>query len=365
MIKSTSPSAHDLHTQSIATRVHTRTILAVLCFGSIGLMGCPKKKPSPPKQDPPKIPSIVPNSPTKADKKDKPNAPSKTTEKTTKKTTPNKPAPNTPIVGGIKFASWNIEWLHRQNGQGKTPRTQADYDALKRYANRLNADVIALQEVDGPQAASRVFDPKVYNFHFESRNSVQRVGFAYKKALNVTKHPDVTDFQLGRYDRLRRGVDMTVKGPSGRSIRVLAVHLKSSCWSSPFNGPVRGRERPEACRILKDQNNVLRRWMDAQRNKGLPFVVLGDFNRRLKPRETFWLNLQKSKSKADLVSPTLTKRSTCMGGRYPDYIDHAIFDQRAARGFSMASFAQITFDRSDRSRKLSDHCPIRVTWQPR
>lgn len=338
-------------------------MLAMLCFGSIGLMGCPKKKQTPPKQDPPKLPSIVPNTPTKTDKSNKPKTPEK--PKATTKPTTNKPTNNTPIIGGLKFASWNIEWLHRRNGQGKTPRTQADYDALKRYANRLNADVIALQEVDGPQAASRVFDPKIYDFHFESRNSVQRVGFAYKKALNVTKHPDVTDFQLGRYDRLRRGVDMTINAPSGRSIRVLAVHLKSACWSSPFDGPVRGRERPEACKILKEQNNVLRRWMDAQRNKGLPFVVLGDFNRRLKPRESFWLNLQKSKTKADLISPTLTKRSTCMGGRYPDYIDHAIFDQRAARGFSMASFTQLTFDRSDRSRKLSDHCPIRVTWNPR
>jgi hypothetical protein len=46
----------------------------------------------------------------------------------------------------------------------------------------LDADVIALQEVDGPEAARLIFDPAEYEFHFSSQNNPQRTGFAIAEA---------------------------------------------------------------------------------------------------------------------------------------------------------------------------------------
>ena len=80
----------------------------------------------------------------------------------------------------LKLTTWNIEWLDEDLNSGPVPRTQADYDRLARYVDRLDADVVALQEVDGPDAAARIFDPNEYDFFFEPGNNAQRVGFAVR-----------------------------------------------------------------------------------------------------------------------------------------------------------------------------------------
>lgn len=67
----------------------------------------------------------------------------------------------------IKFTTWNIEHLRAENNTGNVRRDDDDFAALARYAANLDADVIALQEVDGPEAAARVFDPNEYDFFFQ------------------------------------------------------------------------------------------------------------------------------------------------------------------------------------------------------
>lgn len=261
-------------------------------------------------------------------------------------------------VRPLRVATWNIEWLNSQPGQGKVPRKNEDYEALRRYAKKIDADIIALQEVDGPEAAQRVFDPNVYDLHFSTRNNVQRVGIATKKHLKVTRHPDLKELAQG--GRVRHGVDLTVQG-AGAPLRVLAVHLKSGCFSSPLDGPVNGRERPEACASLKKQVPVLQSWLDARQREKTATIVLGDFNRRLATGddEVF----RRLKEKAPLTNVTQGQRALCWGGRYPDFIDHILMNDAAARGWTDKKLVQITYSRADEQRHrdtLSDHCPIRV-----
>ena len=59
----------------------------------------------------------------------------------------------------LTLASWNMEHLAERNGTGCRPRTDADYAAMRTYAEALQADVIAFQEVESRAAAQRVFDP--------------------------------------------------------------------------------------------------------------------------------------------------------------------------------------------------------------
>src|SRR5690606_29873491 len=85
----------------------------------------------------------------------------------------------TPPRNTLKLATWNLEWLIApeelraleascapkgtpiEGRERRIPcdvaqrfeRSNRDFQALARYAKRLDADVIALQEVDGPAAA--------------------------------------------------------------------------------------------------------------------------------------------------------------------------------------------------------------------
>ena len=59
-------------------------------------------------------------------------------------------------------------------------RSKQDVAALRRYALELDADVISLQEVDGPDAARLVFTD--HEFCFSGRISVQNNGFAVVSA---------------------------------------------------------------------------------------------------------------------------------------------------------------------------------------
>lgn len=93
----------------------------------------------------------------------------------------------------VIIATWNIENLRDTNLEGPNRRKQVDYDRLAGYVTQLNADVVALQEVEGADAARRVFDPNEYNLFFSGRDDDQLTGFAVRKALEVTQNPDYED----------------------------------------------------------------------------------------------------------------------------------------------------------------------------
>ena len=132
----------------------------------------------------------------------------------------------------LKIAAWNIAWLttkpagHPDLPRDLTTRTEQDFARLRAYAERLDADVIALQEVDGPLAAARVFDSSAYDFHFPAENDIQRSGFAWRKGLRVTRNPDLMALDLRPTARrsLRRGADITLHGENGARLRLLSIH---------------------------------------------------------------------------------------------------------------------------------------------
>ena len=172
---------------------------------------------------------------------------------------------------GLKIATWNMEWLNRSNNTGVVKRTNADYAKLAEYADLLDADIVAVQVVDGPEALQRVFDPAIYDFHMSSRNHVQRTGYAYRKTLDVTPMPDYTALDVGS---LRYGADLQVT-VGGQTMRLLDVHLKSGCFTGSLTGS------SASCQKLAQQVPPLEAWIDARAAEGMPFMVLGDFNRRM------------------------------------------------------------------------------------
>jgi len=158
----------------------------------------------------------------------------------------------------LKLATWNLYWLDSDLGDGEVRRAERDYQRLRRYARRLDADVVAFQEVEDERAARRVFEPDRYAVVLERRQGEQRVGFAYKRALaargvSVRRNPDLEALDVGG---LRHGVDITLVA-SGRELRLLNVHLKAGCYSDAARDA-------RACRKLKAQLGPLERWIDAR-----------------------------------------------------------------------------------------------------
>jgi endonuclease/exonuclease/phosphatase family metal-dependent hydrolase len=276
------------------------------------------------------------------------------------------PGANSPAVAGektapsrdtLKVATWNLEWLNRANGDGKVKREDADYERLRTYAEKLNADIVAVQEVDGVEALRRVFDDAVYDYHVASQPGVQLTGFAYKATLHVTKNPDYAELDVGS---VRTGTDLTVT-VNDRPIRLLSVHLKSGCFDQPLT--TSGND----CAKLSAQLPALEAWIDARAAVNEAFGVLGDFNRRMKTGEPFFAEIDDGDpANADLTLTTDGRTSTCWGGEYPQFIDHIVLSRDAAPWVTASSFAVHEYEPADSpyKSKLSDHCPLSVALIP-
>ena len=225
-----------------------------------------------------------------------------------------------------------------------------DLALLQQYAVQLDADVVALEEVDGPAIAASIFPADRYRLFFTADHVIQRVGFAVKLGIPVRQNPDVTGLDLypNARHRLRSGADVTLDLPSG-PLRFLAVHLKTGCQRDRLDTS----DRPQ-CATLRGQVPVLQGWLAQRRQEGAPFVLLGDFNRWMDGNDTLLAALQQS---APLSRATEGHDSPCWGGG--KFIDH-ILAGGAARGWLDPATLRVLVYRegADRKEHLSDHCPV-------
>jgi endonuclease/exonuclease/phosphatase family metal-dependent hydrolase len=290
----------------------------------------------------------------------------------------------------VRVATWNLEWLIapaalRELKAGCAPagtpvrgdirrvpcdvvnrfdRSSRDFTVLARYASELNADVVALQEVDGAEAARLVFPG--YEFCFSGRRHVQNTGFAIRPGVPYRCGQDAQTLSLG--GSLRRGAELALFPGERREVRLLSVHLKSGCSTKPLTAP------DKACRDLARQAPELENWIDAQARAQRRFVVLGDFNRDLLSEEarratsaeqsSLWAGLDDADPpEADLLNAAAGERfRNCVPGQgYRSYIDYIVLSRTLAAERVPASFSRVTFSAADaRHARLSDHCPVSI-----
>ena len=267
-----------------------------------------------------------------------------------------------PALGAeLKVATWNLEWLTlRPAGdpilpENVVPKTAADRAVMRRYAQQLDADVVALQEVDGPEAAREVFPPDRYALYFTQDDVVQRTGFAVRRGLTVERNPDLVglDVYPDAKFRLRSGADITVVLPGGR-LRLLDVHLKTGCHEDRLTS------RRRACETLNRQLPPLEGWMAQRKAEGVPFVLVGDFNRVMDGNDDLLAALN---SVSPLLRVTEGKSTPCWGGN--TFIDH-ILAGGPARGWVERETMQVMLYREtdpERKEHLSDHCAVSVQFR--
>jgi endonuclease/exonuclease/phosphatase family metal-dependent hydrolase len=253
----------------------------------------------------------------------------------------------------LKLATWNLEWLTTNDRDLPTdahPKQPEDVDLLRGYAGELDADVIAVQEVDGPTIAARVFPPDKYAIQLSHDHVVQRVGIVVRRSIPYSANSDVTGLELGPGRQLRSGVDVTLRLRS--PLRVLAVHLKTGCFDDRLTTSKR-----RSCAELREQMPVLLDWISARRTEGVAFAILGDFNRHMDGRDQLWSALRQA---APLTRATEGHASPCWGGEA--FIDHIVLGNAARDWLLPESLRVMTYRETgaEWQRRLSDHCPVSV-----
>jgi len=264
----------------------------------------------------------------------------------------------------LKLATWNLAWLTLRPAEDPelprdlTRRRPEDFALLAAYARRLDADVVALQEVDGPEAAARIFAPRTYEFHFTQERDIQRTGFAVRRGLPVTRNPDLEALDLHPRARrsLRRGADITVESPGGR-LRLLSVHLDAGCREGPIQA-----QPDRNCGKLARQAAVLADWIAARRREGTGFAILGDFNRHMRDPQDEMLQMLAAAAPLSRATEGLSNPcwSDARGGRA--FIDHILLGGPARNWWQRDSLRVMVYAERGRAwrERLSDHCPVSI-----
>ena len=295
-------------------------------------------------------------------------------------------------AGKVRIASWNVEYLMtpathlalrddcaenggRVGGDDRTlpcaitkrePRGADDYASLRHYAATLAADIVALQEVDGPAAAAQVFPG--YDYCFSTRAHTQKNGFAIRRGLPFRCEPEYLPLSLD--NAVRRGVVATFFPGTDHEFRLMSVHLKSGCPEGPLTAEGRN------CELLSRQVEPLKSWIEAEARAGHRFGVLGDFNRRF--------TLEKGAARdeqgrlAERVPgnrfgrpgrPRGSPTSRAGNGSFPvpPTANTATTSTTSCSGASWPppcirkSFVRVVFNDQDASQHwLSDHCPVGI-----
>ena len=284
------------------------------------------------------------------------------------------PGPSEGLAGELRIAAWNLEHLDDANGEGCVGREDADYSALATRIEELDADIIAFQEVENAAAAHRVFPASDWHVEISGRPPMQRsracwgkpearlghlaTGFAIRREVAYRRNEDLKALGGGQAFQ-RWGADITVTAApgsgsgAGSELRLLSVHLKTGCWGRKQD---RDNGSRKTCATLRAQIERLEAWADARRAEDTPFVVLGDFNRRLALSDD-WAWAVLSPPSTPLVLPSAGVPFRC-DPRYPAFIDHLV-----AGGGGEVMLVDGSFREWPRQRPHPDHCAVSAVFR--
>lgn len=298
----------------------------------------------------------------------------------------------------LRLAAWNLSNLHHEAGQSvpgrDVIRSREDYKWIRHYADKLDADVIALQEANSRAAIHRAFSRGRYNAYISGRKTKDLdaydltgkwpdasiyTGFAVRKGIKVTRVESVPSLEIMHADPrngtrrpTRWAVELEIEH-QGQPFVILSVHLKSGCSIGALKDASTPYERyvsndPD-CTTLARQVKPLRAWIDEQLAAGKPFAIIGDFNRAFDvdgDRDHLWLGMTDNLAGGRSLTRFPEGRAAeCWKGAPPAHyytnpIDFIVLDDRAARMARPRSFRWVTFDTAlaIKADLISDHCPL-------
>ncbi|MCC2607037.1 HAD family acid phosphatase [Planctobacterium marinum] len=267
----------------------------------------------------------------------------------------------TDVTMPVRIATWNIEHLAYPQDTGCRPRTEQEIVALRHYAESLDADVIALQEVASATAMAQIFPDSDWRIivsqrpdseSYECRGSgftstQQKVAFAVKKSVAVLATDNVEELALDM-PGLRYGLVIQVASPNG-PLDILNVHMKSGCFVDDYLS-----SDSESCQIYARQAPILDNWIAQREAQGTAYAVLGDFNHRMSAPYNRLSRLLFSENRSTRLA---TRDVIGCHPRYPAPIDHILVGGMNTQVASN-SIQVHQFDNMEAEAMLSDHCAI-------
>ncbi|MEL7478607.1 MAG: endonuclease/exonuclease/phosphatase family protein [Pseudomonadota bacterium] len=252
----------------------------------------------------------------------------------------------------LAVATWNTEHLAENNGQGCKARSEADYEKLKVYASNLNADVVALQEVESAKAVARVFPEEKWQIIISDRPDSQTYT-CRESGLTSTQQKAIAAPRAG----LRQGIKLTIQHEDEK-LHIVNLHLKSGCFVDDYLDSDK-----ESCAVLSQQIKILDNYLESQQLNQENWIVLGDFNHRLaNPNNRFRKDLFHSpglfgdKSFPNNQLQNLTDGKTGCHPKYPAPIDHIFVSSALSTKYNSESLKFHYFDNMNIDDMLSDHC---------
>ena len=263
----------------------------------------------------------------------------------------------------IRLASWNAEHLSYPADFGCKPRNSESIQAMQAYAENLDADIIALQEVASIEALAQIFSPQQWQLVMSERpdsqtyecrengltSTQQKVAFAVRNTVQIKDTQQLKALALDN-PGLRYGLALTVESPFG-DMALLNVHMKSGCFTDDYT-----RQDSSACQTYAQQAPVLDKWIAEQEQSGQHYAVLGDFNHRISaPYNRLTRLLTRDKRNLTIATRDLLGCHP----RYPAPIDHILIGGiNPASAITEARFH--AYADMQPEAMISDHCAVSV-----
>jgi len=228
------------------------------------------------------------------------------------------------------------------------PRTDEQIQALADYLAAQNLEIIALQEIENPNALDKLANylPSSYATFTSGQRECQRVAYLYNKdRFSVSEITEIKDLDVSR--GLRNGLGAMFKdNTTDQEFFAINVHLK--CCS---NGEL----------MRQNQLRKLSDWLEDWReeNPETPVMVLGDFNDRLHSSGNF--DLISESLELELLTDELPDMLCEPQGRqFTEAIVHVVASGDLLNRFSGTVLMENFF--SDESlterQSFTDHCLI-------
>ncbi len=191
-----------------------------------------------------------------------------------------------PLVGEPpRIATWNVAnsgptgRVTAAGYRSDYPKPEAEKAALRAVLRRLDAEVVALQEMGPPAYLAELARDLAREGLVYPHRAIAEDGEPRRNALlsrrplrAVRTHHEVEFSHLGQPTRLRRGLlEATLDTPAG-TVTLIVLHLKSPLSDDPRDPRAEALRRAEAGAV---RDRLWERFPDPRLT---PFLVLGDCN---------------------------------------------------------------------------------------